>query len=85
MGLFVSYQMLINPCREMAFSFTKQANFYTSKDFSPLGKQSLLENKLPVLNGEKTIFILDFLQNFLHNFLIFFLVLLGNKPYLQKL
>ena len=49
-------------------------------DFRPLGKQSLLENKLPVLKGEKTIFILEFLETFLDEPLISFLVLLENKP-----
>ena len=52
----------------------------TTKDFRPLDKHSLLESKSPVLKGEKTIFILEFLQNFLHKSLIFFLVLLKNEP-----
>ena len=72
----------------MAFSFTNitgltsaQTNLYTAKDFRPLGKQSLLENKLPVLKGEKTIFILEYLQNFLNNSLTFFLVLLEKSLY----
>ena len=72
MGL-VSYQMFINPCRQMAFNFTKITgltsctNLYTTKDFRPLGKQSLLENKSPVLKGGGKKFILEFSQNFLHN------------------
>ena len=57
-----------------------KTNWYTTKDFRPLGKQSLLENKLPVLKGEKTIFILEFLETFLDEPLISFLVLLENKP-----
>ena len=49
----------------------EQTSLYTAKDFRSLSKQSLLENESPVLKGEKTIFMLEFLQNFWHNSLIF--------------
>ena len=72
---------------KIAFSFisitglnSAQINLYTSKDFRPFVKQSLLENKSPILKRKKTKFILEILQKNVINFatLTFFLVLLEN-------
>ena len=55
------------------------------KDLRALGNLSLDENKVPILNGVKTIFMSVFLPNLLHNSPIFILVLTEMSPMYSNL
>ena len=57
-----------------------QVYLYTTEDLRTWGMLSLDEKKLEILHGEKTNWILVFLQNSLHNLFIFCCVNFENFP-----